>query len=29
MYKIDEHDSSCPIIESFIWIEPLLRGHLS
>ena len=20
---------SCPVIENFIWIEPLLRGHLS
>ena len=20
---------SCPVIDNFIWIEPLLRGHLS
>ena len=20
---------SCPVIENFVWIEPLLRGHLS
>jgi hypothetical protein len=23
------HIFSCPVVEHFIWIEPLLRGHLS
>ena len=23
------HLFSCPVMEKFIWIEPLLRGHLS
>jgi hypothetical protein len=26
---IKRSDLSCPVIESFIWIEPVLREHLS
>ena len=27
--SIKQSHFSCPVIENFIWIEPLLRGHLS
>jgi hypothetical protein len=27
--SIKQSPFSCPVIENFIWIEPLLRGHLS
>ena len=26
---IERSPFSCPVIENFIWIEPLLKGHLS
>ena len=27
--SIKQSPFSCPVVDNFIWIEPLLRGHLS